>query len=47
MKLPRETRADAISKLAELERHDPRVLAPNVAAIVRAVTAMPPGIAST
>ena len=47
MKLPPETRIEVMSKLKELERHDPRGLGGKVASIIREVTAAHPGIAKT
>jgi hypothetical protein len=47
VKLPPETRVEVMSKLAEVDQHDPRTLAPKVASIIREVTASHPGIAKT
>jgi len=47
MKLPPETRVDAMAEILALDRHDPRRLASRVAGIIREATAVHPGIAST
>lgn len=47
VRLPPETRVDAMAEIAALDRHDPRRLASRVAGIIRQVTAAHPGIAST
>ncbi len=47
VKLAPDARAEAVEKVKNLERHDPRGLGPKVAAIIREVTAPQPGVAST
>jgi hypothetical protein len=47
VKLPAEARIAAITKLAEQERHDPRTVGSNVAAVVRELTTTRRGMAKT